>query len=471
MLVKMSKPPTEVCGGNFSPSVRFPMTTAINGVTSEIIIADDGSGMSDDAVETEYLVVGRNRRASGDDAPHGRPVMGRKGIGKLAGFGIASRMNVTTWNEGGNTTSITLDIDELKREPGEAEKVPIIGEISPGAPADSSTASGTQITLTGLKHKTPIDLEQLSDALGRRFSRTVRGQMEIRVNGEPIPEPAFDFDLEVPDGGELEEATLADGNVVRYRYGFTQKPIHSRVLRGFTIQVRGKTAQAPPWFFDVEGSASGQHGTKYMTGEIEADYLDVGLDAESDIISTDRQEIDWEDARTGPLLAWGQQLTRDALRARASRRGDQIEKLIADRPEFKSRIDRLEGATQKQLRQYLRTLGEADAEEDKNLELADSLIRAFEYQHFHNVVRDIETASASPDQLHELLAHLREWKVLESRAILEIVKGRLEIVDKFGELIREDAPETAPGVGGENLHDLLADYPWLIHPEWQVLVK
>jgi hypothetical protein len=87
------------------------------------------------------------------------------------------------------------------------------------------------------------------------------------------------------------------------------------------------------------------------------------------------------------------------------------------------------------------------------------------------VVRDIETASASPDELHELLAHIREWKVLESRAILEIVKGRLEIVDKFGEMIREDAPETASSVGGENLHDLLADYPWLINPEWQVLVE
>jgi hypothetical protein len=343
--------------------------------------------------------------------------------------------------------------------------------VRDSAPPWAPTDSGTLITLSGLKHKTEIDVGQLREALARRFSRTVRGAMTIRVNGEDIPEPSFDFDIRVPEGDGMQEATLDDGNSVRYWYGFTKKPIHSRLLRGFTILVRGKTAQAPPWFFDVEGTASGQHGTKYMTGTIEADFLDEGNDDESDLISTDRQEIDWEGEATQALREWGEQATRDALRARASRRGDQIENLVVDKPEFKSRIDRLEPATQTQLRQYLRTLGEADAEDDKNLELADALIRAFEYQHFHTVIRDIESASASPDELQVLIEHIREWKVLESRAILEIVKGRLEIVDKFGEMIREDAPETAPKIGGDNLHDLLADYPWLIHPEWQVLVE
>jgi Histidine kinase-, DNA gyrase B-, and HSP90-like ATPase len=456
--------------GATEADVRVPEPAHYDISTSEITICDNGEGMSPDDVEHDYLVVGRNRRVDGSES-HGRPVMGRKGIGKLAGFGVAARMNVTTWQKDVKTTSLTLDVAELKREPGAADTAVIAGEVRDGAPPWATTASGTLITLTGLKHKTAIDIAQLREALGRRFSRTVRGVMTIRVNGEEIPEPSFDLDIRVPAGDGMQEATLGDGNVVRYWYGFTEKPIHSRLLRGFTILVRGKTAQAPPWFFEVEGTASGQHGTKYMTGTIEADFLDEGDDDESDLISTDRQEIDWEDEATQALREWGEQVTREALRERASRRGDQIEKLVADKPEFKSRIDRLEPATQKQLRQYLRTLGEADAEEEKNLELADSLIRAFEYQHFHTVIRDIESASASPDELQTLIEHIREWKVLESRAILEIVKGRLEIVDKFGEMIREDAPETASKVGGDNLHDLLADYPWLIHPEWQVLAE
>jgi hypothetical protein len=35
----INNPPTNVCGGNVSPSHQAPITTAIKGVTSEIIIA------------------------------------------------------------------------------------------------------------------------------------------------------------------------------------------------------------------------------------------------------------------------------------------------------------------------------------------------------------------------------------------------------------------------------------------------
>ena len=92
---------------------------------------------------------------------------------------------------------------------------------------------------------------------------------------------------------------------------------------------------------------------------------------------------------------------------------------------------------------------------------------AFEYQHFHDVLEELD--EEDPEQMTEILVRLHDWKVLESRAILEIVQGRLQIVDKLANLLAADAPETAHKVGDENLHDLLADYPWIINPEWQVL--
>ena len=36
-------------------------------------------------------------------------------------------------------------------------------------------------------------------------------------------------------------------------------------------------------------------------------------------------------------------------------------------------------------------------------------------------------------------------------------------------MLVNDAPETAPRKGMQNLHDLIADYPWLLNPDWQVL--
>ena len=83
--------------------------------------------------------------------------------------------------------------------------------------------------------------------------------------------------------------------------------------------------------------------------------------------------------------------------------------------------------------------------------------------------RLIETAGDDPESLQALLGHLQDWKVLESRAILEVVRGRLEIVEKFRRMIASDAPETASRVGADNIRDLLAGYPWLLNPEWQVL--
>src|SRR5438105_1136015 len=57
---------------------------------SEIRVRDNGVGMTFDEVNDAYLVLGRDRRtSSGLYSPGGRRVMGRKGIGKLAGFGIA----------------------------------------------------------------------------------------------------------------------------------------------------------------------------------------------------------------------------------------------------------------------------------------------------------------------------------------------------------------------------------------------
>ena len=49
--------------------------------------------------------------------------MGRKGIGKLAGFGLADRMRVTTW-KGGECVDFSMDIDSMKLNAGVAQDVP-----------------------------------------------------------------------------------------------------------------------------------------------------------------------------------------------------------------------------------------------------------------------------------------------------------------------------------------------------------
>lgn len=63
---------------------------------SVITVEDDGRGMTFGQCQDEYMSVGYDRRQGkrGARTPSGRLVMGRKGIGKFAGFGIAKRIRV-----------------------------------------------------------------------------------------------------------------------------------------------------------------------------------------------------------------------------------------------------------------------------------------------------------------------------------------------------------------------------------------
>ena len=131
--------------------------------SSKIIVLDNGRGMTDDAVEDEYLVVGRNRRLSDDEVGLPRPVMGRKGIGKLAGFGLASMMSITTWTSN-RSTQLSLDVNNLKADAGETRQIPILGIVGP-RPPDLRGNSGTRIVLTQLKHKSPPDIDGLQESL------------------------------------------------------------------------------------------------------------------------------------------------------------------------------------------------------------------------------------------------------------------------------------------------------------------
>lgn len=444
-------------------TITVPTEEEYDMATSEIMIQDDGCGMSPEDVQKNYLVIGRNKRESGEEVDE-RPPMGRKGIGKLACFGIASHMKVTTWREG-SAVRFGLDANVLKAGDGDVQKVRIGGEEIE-TPEDSE--SGTAIVISGLKHKTPIEIERLRQALARIFSRKVKDKMQILLNGEPIGEPAFDFEFRYPEKG-LAEAKLADGSTVRYFYGYSSKVIKESDLRGFMVQVRGKTAQAAPFFFNVETTASGQHATRYLAGAVEADFLDEGNDSASDIVSTDRQEIDWKSEHAQALYEWGQQLTRDALRDCVEKKGQKFYDWLLTQPDVCARLDALDEPSSKQAASLLKVLGRQEPEAERGTELADGLLKAFEYRAFHDVIGELEAASDDPAQLQGLLDLLKEWQILESRAVLEVVKGRIAIIEKFRKMIANDVPETAPKIGADNMHDLIAGHPWILNPDWQVL--
>ncbi|HCD5426590.1 TPA: ATP-binding protein, partial [Klebsiella aerogenes] len=69
------------------------------GTKKFISVQDDGLGMDSDDIQKKFLVIGRNRRKDDGDNPtprFGRYATGKKGLGKLALFGLAKEIRIDT---------------------------------------------------------------------------------------------------------------------------------------------------------------------------------------------------------------------------------------------------------------------------------------------------------------------------------------------------------------------------------------
>ena len=86
-----------------------------DGAAKSIVVKDDGSGMDFDELNEKFLKIGRNRRVSthSDVTSGERPVLGKKGLGKLSMFGIGKKITISTVKDG-KKNSFVMDYDAIK---------------------------------------------------------------------------------------------------------------------------------------------------------------------------------------------------------------------------------------------------------------------------------------------------------------------------------------------------------------------
>jgi hypothetical protein len=143
---------------------------------SVVEVKDDGHGMDPDEARDHYLKVGRDRREHLEQGPTSRkkrrPVMGRKGIGKLAPFGVCRRIEVRSAGgpvrrEGFLVSHFFLDYKDIDVD----EEKPVPLETGP-EDRTFSPSSGTVVRLSHFLPKRVPDLETFSRQLARRFGAT-----------------------------------------------------------------------------------------------------------------------------------------------------------------------------------------------------------------------------------------------------------------------------------------------------------
>ncbi len=303
-------------------AARVEVTTSMDDANRWIAVLDDGHGMTRRGLASAYLVIGQPRRSKADEKSQGqRRLMGRKGIGKLAPFGIARQMDVVTCAtvDGKPTVHwLQFHLDDLLRnadgaykptpvaDGGDLKDLPVDRDPTGGRVRHWSDfikqgkSTGTLILMTSLSFGRAINDAQLIDSLGHRFTITAGHNFSVSVNGRlattenMLPE----FDFRIPDQGQTVE--MLGDREVKYWVGFVKKAEWPADQAGVGVYSHGKIAQDRPFTFGAKGK---EIFTRYMFGVVEAEWLD---ELETDVISTDRTSVNWELPETRPLYDWGQ---------------------------------------------------------------------------------------------------------------------------------------------------------------------
>ncbi|MCB0721064.1 MAG: TIGR02391 family protein [Ignavibacteriae bacterium] len=265
----------------------------------KIIVSDNGFGMTFEEVNDHFLLIGRNKRTDGEETtPLGRKVTGKKGLGKLAFFGIGETIEVSTIKEdSGVKVSFVMDWNELINTRNHDYKPKFkIEDCNP-------EEKGTTITLTNLKRKTSFNIEDLAESISKLFNlldsdfkvvlnHNDEGRIEVD-NKLKYSHIDKEFEFDFPEFTDKVESDYEYKNEIKGKILTSEKPLKPG-LRGITLYANGRLVNAPEFF----GVSESSHGYSYFTGWLEVDYVD---DWDEDVISTNRQSLNWDLPRTEEL--------------------------------------------------------------------------------------------------------------------------------------------------------------------------
>ena len=439
-----------------------------------IVIADDGYGMTIDDVNNKYLHIGYRRRVTeSDKTPEGRPIMGRKGLGKLSLFSIADIIEVRSFKDK-KAHGLRMNVADI-RKALKANKVSYSPSVLPKK--DVKIKKGTEITLRKITRPKLFDsLSVLRTQLARRFS--VIGEafkFMVNVNGkkitfadrEELTKAQFlwrigDVAITLPRGCNIkEDKTIVPPKgkgVVKIRGWIATSNVPKDLstpagnLNSIVVMARGRLIQENI----LDKLNMGQMYTKYLTGQIEADVLDDTND--KDIATSDRQRLQEDDPRYVALLKT-LRLVLPKIESEWSelRKKYEVAKVKTEIPAVAEWLDGLPGGYRKSAEKVVAQISTLPIEQpEERKTLLRHGILAFERLKLTGTVDDFVQGLSNVDQLLKILA---DRDSLESSLYRDIIKSRLEAIKSFAGLVDAKKKEAV-------LQKYLFNHLWLLDPMW-----
>ncbi len=448
------------------------ITPLANRVLPESIfveIRDDGFGMSEEELNDRFLFAARKRRELAElpRSNANRPLMGRKGLGKLAGFGAASLVEVISKKKDNKKAiHFTLDYEAILAQDTLAA-IPIESKW------DTTTfrpeESGTLIRLKRLyfeaiKSRSSTVLAELAE----HFEYVDSGDFVIRLNGRTVPKPNRKFAFAWPEP-ELANNTLVSKSLetelgpisFEYRIRFRQdRKALPAERRGVRIYVHNRLASAPS-LFTADTNMHGFRMTDYMDGVVRADFID---DQPQDYIATDRQSVRWDTQLLAPLKEFISEEIKEACKAYQAYRDklkadevgqDEFTLTVINQAELSKREGKFLGDIAVRLARYLKK-GTEDREYKTILpQLAKALGNGTLYSSLSKLAE-----MESPDVV-QLVADVVKLNRVELDGAMTIIKSRLKAIEALRNEINRplDSPRNEKAI-----QQLFEEAPWLMNP-------
>ena len=439
----------------------------------QVTIKDDGHGMTWEELRDKFLPLNRKRRVDDDgkesriNSESGqRYVIGRKGLGKLAGFGAAESITVTSKRKGDSyLTQIAMDGDTLKNAENLAQvEIPVSYTEQVAV-----NEQGTEIVLSGLKaDAVRHSLDTLKRTITEAFYGIRPQEFSIVVNGDVINSAVGNYVVTYPpeldDDGFAEHSFHVDdiGNIaVRYFVGFREQSLPAR-NRGARIYCNHRLA-AGPSLFDLPTGMHSFHSSDYMECIVEADELDRhGVD----FINTNRTQLREDTDVVRVLLEEVSELMRLAIPLHARYRQRKAEEDIQNDPKaklLKTIVEQLPKKTRRPAYQLLTTLAaEFGVGSDSFQELAPVVTASMNAT---EVLVGLAHLKAKPETIAKVARHLSELSEIERGDALKLYRARRNGIAALQALWETGEEEWRKRGIEKELHNLVKKNPWLIRPE------
>jgi hypothetical protein len=420
-------------------SLPAPMTTL------PIVVRDDGTGMTEREVRSEYLNIANDRRTRKGEKTLGkkRSVKGRKGIGKFAGLVAADVMDLET-RARGNVTQLRIVKKQILGAQRDLEKVDL--------PIESKSCDenehGTTLTLSSLNnHFTLPQPEALRELLALEYGR--ERDFEIFVNDErlaheDIPGQRFTSTIQLPNAG-----------TVTINFTIMDRPA-SKSQAGIVMRVGGKVVGRPSLMgLDDDRELPGRL-LRQVVGEVIADSLEDDVTADwGAIIENSKAYQEAREWVRGQITDHVRQRFQSDVKKQINRREKVIEQRLSKLPEHRREIAR---------RQLQRVLQKCYGESEERVDtVVDLMLDAMEKDEYWLVCEHIQRARSG--DVETLASALERFGLVDLAVISQQGRRRLEFLDHL------DALDANPKTLEREMHTALDRNLWVFGPQYSLMAS